>query len=181
MVRKEIIQSSRILIVDDNASNLMLLEAVLEEGGYTNFSKTTDPRQVLEFFNVYQPDLIMLDLMMPYLDGFSLMTQLRSRIPDNTYLPILVLTANVAHDARKKALSLGAKDFLTKPFDNSEVLLRTYNLLETRWFYLQIQQQVERLEDQSAEWERMAREVGVAETHLEQIRQRLRTNLGSSP
>src|SRR5579864_1597924 len=133
MVQKEVIQSSRILIIDDEASNILLLEAVLEEGGYTNFSKTTNPRQALEFFTVYQPDLIMLDLVMPHLDGFSLMIQLRSRIPDNTYLPVMVLTGSIAHDTKKKALSLGAKDFLTKPFDPTEVLLRTYNLLETRW------------------------------------------------
>src|SRR2546430_16328007 len=89
MVQKEIIQKSRILIVDDEPANVLLLERILQTGGYTNLNKTTDSRQVLEFFTVYQPDLILLDLMMPHVDGYALLTQLRSRIPDNHYLPIL--------------------------------------------------------------------------------------------
>ncbi len=149
MVKKEIIQRSRILIVDDQAANVLLLERILQQGGYANFSKTTDPRQVLEFFTVYRPDLILLDLMMPYLDGYSLLTQLRSRIPDNHYLPILVLTADVSPKAKQQALSLGAKDFLTKPLDATEVLLRVYNLLETRWLWVQLQEQIKALENQA--------------------------------
>src|SRR5216684_4020207 len=127
MVEKEIIQKSRILIVDDQAANVLLLERILQQGGYTNFSKTTDPRQVLEFF--------------------TLLTQLRSRVPDNHYLPILVLTADVAPKAKLRALSLGAKDFLTKPFDATEVQLRVYNLLETRWLSVELQQNINALEN----------------------------------
>ena len=149
MIQKEIIQQSRILIVDDQAANVLLLERILQQAGYSNLSKTTDPRQVLEFFAVYQPDLILLDLMMPYIDGYSLLTQLRSRIPDNHYLPILVLTADASSKAKQQALSLGAKDFLTKPFDAIEVLLRVYNLLETRWLSIQLQEQIKALESQS--------------------------------
>jgi len=149
MVQKEIIQRSRILIVDDQAANVLLLERILQQGGYTNFSKTTDPRQVLEFFTLYQPDLVLLDLMMPHVDGYSLLTQLRSRVPDNHYLPILVLTADVAPKAKLRALSLAAKDFLTKPFDATEVLLRVYNLLETRWLSVQLQEQIKALENPS--------------------------------
>jgi PleD family two-component response regulator len=149
MVQKEVIQKSRILIVDDEPANVLLLERILQQGGYTNLSKTTDPRQVLEFFNVYQPDLILLDLMMPHVDGYSLLTQLRSRIPDKHYLPILVLTADVTPKAKQQAFSLGAKDFLTKPFDATEVLLRVYNLLETRWLSVQLQKQINALEKPS--------------------------------
>lgn len=148
MIQKEIIQSSRILIVDDQPANVLLLERILQQGGYTNVSKTTDPRRVLEFFTVYKPDLILLDLMMPNVDGYSLLTQLRSRIPDKHYLPILVLTADVTPKAKQQALSLGAKDFLTKPYDATEVLLRIYNLLETRWLSLQLQEQIKSLEEQ---------------------------------
>ena len=148
MIQKEIIQSSRILIVDDQPANVLLLERILQQGGYTNVSKTTDPRRVLEFFTVYKPDLILLDLMMPNVDGYSLLTQLRSRIPDKHYLPILVLTADVTPKAKQLALSLGAKDFLTKPYDATEVLLRVYNLLETRWLSLQLQEQIKSLEEQ---------------------------------
>jgi PleD family two-component response regulator len=147
MLQKEVLQRSRILIVDDQAANVLLLERILQQGGYANLSKTTDPRQVLEFFTVYRPDLILLDLMMPYLDGYSLLTQLRSRIPDNHYLPILVLTDDVSPKAKQQALSLGAKDFLTKPFDATEVLLRVYNLLETRWLWVQLQEQIKALEN----------------------------------
>src|SRR5882762_223976 len=146
MVQKEIIRQSRILIVDDEPANVLLLERILQQGGYTNLSKTNDPREVLERFTIYQPDLILLDLMMPHVDGYALLTQLRSRIPDNHYLPILVLTADVAPKAKQQAFSLGAKDFLTKPFDATEVLLRVYNLLETRWLSVQLQEQIKALE-----------------------------------
>jgi putative two-component system response regulator len=103
MVHKEIIQKSRILIVDDEPANVLLLERILQQGGYTNLNKTTDPRKVLEFFKVYEPDLILLDLMMPHVDGYALLTQLRSRVPDNHYLPILVLTADVTPKAKQQA------------------------------------------------------------------------------
>jgi two-component system sensor histidine kinase/response regulator len=116
-------------------------------GGYQNLTTTTDPRQVLEFFTIYQPDLILLDLMMPHVDGLELMTQLRSRIPEDTYLPIMVLTADATAKAKQQALSLGAKDFLTKPFDATEVLLRVYNLLETRWLSVQLQKHIKSLEN----------------------------------
>jgi PleD family two-component response regulator len=149
MVQKEIIQKSRILIVDDQPANVLLLERVLQQGGYTNLGKTSVPRQVLEFFALYQPDLILLDLMMPDVDGYSLLSQLRSRIPENHYLPILVLTADIAPKAKQRAFSLGAKDFLTKPFDATEVLLRVYNLLETRWLSVQLQEQIKALENPS--------------------------------
>jgi len=133
--------------VDDQAANILLLERILQTGGYTNLTTTTDPRQVLEFFAVYQPDLILLDLMMPHVDGFDLMTQLRSRIPENTYLPIMVLTADATPKTKQQALSLGAKDFLAKPFDATEVLLRVYNLLETRWLSVQLQKHINALEN----------------------------------
>ena len=135
--------------MDDQSANVLLLERILQTGGYINLTKTTDSRQVLEFFAIYQPDLILLDLMMPHVDGLALMTQLRSRIPENTYLPIMVLTADVTSKAKQQALSLGAKDFLTKPFDASEVLLRVYNLLETRWLSVQLQKHIDALENSS--------------------------------
>lgn len=183
MVEKEVIQTSRILIVDDEAANVLLLERILQQGGYISLSKTTDPREVLKLFTLFQPDLILLDIMMPHVDGFSLMMQLRSRIPDNIYLPILVLTADVSPKVKQKALSLAAKDYLTKPLDATEVLLRVYNLLETRWLYLQLQEQIKMLEAQSAEHgrqsqrvhidtlERLARQAGVAEPQIASIRQ----------
>jgi putative two-component system response regulator len=149
MLEREVLCAARILIVDDQPANVALLERVLLQGGYKNISKTTDPRQVLEFFTAYNPDLILMDLMMPHVDGFSLMKQLRSRIPDGQYLPILVLTADVTANAKRNALALGAKDFLAKPFDVSEVILRVNNLVETRCLYSQLQQRVSMLEELS--------------------------------
>jgi CheY-like chemotaxis protein len=87
--------------------------------------------------------------MMPHIDGLALMKQLHSRIPENTYLPIMVLTADVTPKAKQQALSLGAKDFLTKPFDATEVLLRVYNLLETRWLSVELQKHIDALENPS--------------------------------
>ena len=112
MVQKEIIQKSRILIVDDEPANVLLLERILQRGGYTNLSKTNDPRQVLERFTLYQPDLILLDLMMPQVDACSILPQLRFRIPYNHYLPILVLMADIAPKAKQQALSLGSEGLL---------------------------------------------------------------------
>jgi DNA-binding response OmpR family regulator len=126
-----------------------LLERILQAGGYANLSSTTDPRQAIDFFTKYQPDLILLDLMMPELDGLALLTQLRSRIPENTYLPIMVLTADVSAKAKQQSLSLGAKDFLTKPFDTTEVLLRVCNLLETRWLSVELQKHIDALKNPS--------------------------------
>ena len=83
----------------------------------------------------FEPDLILLDIMMPELDGYAILEQLSRRIPRNEYLPVLVLTADSTISARRKALSLGAKDFLTKPFDAIEAMLRVWNLLETRLLY----------------------------------------------
>ena len=146
-MNREIVEDTRILIVDDTPGNIDLLERVLQQAGYRQLFRTTDPRCVLERFTVYKPDLILLDLMMPHVDGLSLMKQLRSRIPEGHYLPIIVLTADVAATAKRQALSLGAKDFLTKPFDVTEITLRVNNLAETRWLYRQLQQRLAALEE----------------------------------
>jgi putative two-component system response regulator len=137
---------ARILIVDDQEANLRLLQAILKWAGYTDIVATADSREVFHICDELQPDLILLDLMMPYLDGFQVMQQLTSRLTDVGYLPILVLTADVTPEAKQQALSLGAKDFLTKPFDRNEVLLRIDNLLDTRFLYLQLQGQNQVLE-----------------------------------
>ena len=106
-----------------------------------------DPRQVVPLVKEFQPDLILLDLMMPYLDGYAVMEQLRLVIPSDTYLPILVLTADATSLAKQRALSMGARDFLTKPLNQVEVLLRIKNLLKTRALHLQQQKQNQILEE----------------------------------
>jgi putative two-component system response regulator len=139
MIERKLLADSRILIVDDNAANVMLLERVLQHGGYRNHSAVTDSREVLERFRTWQPDLILLDLMMPNMDGYAVLRQLGGWIPDRIYLPVLVITADTTPTARKRAMELGAKDFLTKPIDAMEATLRITNLLTTRWLYSQIE------------------------------------------
>ncbi len=147
----ETIKSARILIVDDEPANVRLLQRLLQQGGYTGLTTTTDSRQVLPLFDQQEPDLLLLDLFMPHLDGFAILEQLRPRIPAGAYLPILVLTADITPEAKQRALSAGAKDFLTKPFDHTEVLLRIKNLLETRTLHLELRRQNESLEEQVRE------------------------------
>ena len=131
------LKNARILIVDDQKANIDVLEELLRMQEYTNYISTVDPREVLHLFNSFKPDLILLDLMMPYLSGYDVMEQLRNVIAPDSFLPILVLTADISIDAKQRALSEGAKDFLVKPFDLIEVGLRIRNLLETRYLYQQ--------------------------------------------
>ncbi|OLB93162.1 MAG: hypothetical protein AUH30_20660 [Candidatus Rokubacteria bacterium 13_1_40CM_68_15] len=143
------LNEARILVVDDEIANVRLLERLLKQTGYHNLVTTTDPRQVRALYDELQPDLILLDLMMPHLDGVAVMGQLS--IPEGAYVPILVLTADVTMEAKQRALAAGAKDFLTKPFDRVEVLLRIKNLLDTRFLYLELDRQNRSLEQIVAE------------------------------
>ncbi len=142
---------ARILVVDDQDPNLRLLEAILRRAGYANLKCLPDPREVPTLFAEFQPDLVLLDLHMPHQDGFAVMRGLAQLIPPGSYLPVLVLTADITADAKQRALSGGAKDFLTKPFDPVEVVLRCQNLLETRFLHLALQDQNHLLEDKVRE------------------------------
>ena len=146
-MQKEIIQNSRILIIDDQPENVLLLERTLRGTGYTQLTTLTDSRKALSIFDEFQPDLVATDLRMPYVDGFSLLKQLRSRVPTGTFVPVLVLTADNSRKAKQEALALGAKDFLTKPIDVAEAVLRIYNLLETRWLHVELRRHSETLEE----------------------------------
>ena len=150
-MRKEIIQNSRILIIDDRPENVLLLERMLTEAGYRYLRGITDSRQALTHFSDFCPDLVAIDLRMPHVDGFALLKQLRSRVPDGAFVPTLVLTADSSRKSRQEALSLGAKDFITKPLDRDETLLRIYNLLETRWLHAELQAHNETLEEKVKE------------------------------
>jgi putative two-component system response regulator len=150
-MEKEIILNSRILIVDDQVGNVRLLERILTKAGYSRLEGIIDSRKALNVFSEFKPDLVALDLQMPFVDGFDLLKQLRSRIPSGTFVPILILTADNSRKAKQAALSLGAKDFLTKPFDVEETLLRIYNLLETRWLHVELQNQNTTLEERVSE------------------------------
>jgi putative two-component system response regulator len=136
---------ARILIVDDEAGNVELLRRVLERAGFRKVDSTNDPREAASLYVQTRPDLILLDLHMPHMDGLAVMDQL-NRIIEVSYLPILMLTGDLSPEARREALSRGAKDFVNKPFNPDEVLLRIRTLLETRFLYLQIQSQNQMLE-----------------------------------
>jgi len=129
---------ARILVVDDERVNVVLLERILEQDGYRNVKTTTDSSQAAALYEEFEPDLVLLDLHMPGLDGFAVMEQLEGRVPSGTFLPILILTADIRPEIKRRALSAGAKDFVTKPFDRTEVLLRIQNLLETRFLHLRL-------------------------------------------
>jgi len=145
------VTNARILIVDDNASNTLMLEALLKRNGFTQLASTTDPLEALSLFDSFQPDLLLLDLQMPQLDGFAILGSLQSRESEIGYLPVLVLTADVTPDSKHRALKGGAKDFLTKPFDHAEVLLRVRNLLETRRLHQMLADQNQVLEEKVGE------------------------------
>ncbi|MCX6190158.1 MAG: response regulator [Bacteroidetes bacterium] len=140
-----------ILIVDDKAGNIAILEELLKMQGYKQIHSTSDSRNVLEMFNSYKPDIILLDLMMPYLSGYEVLTQLKEVIPTGAYLPILVLTADITSVAKRRALAEGATDFLPKPFDLIEVGLRIKNMLFARVLYLEMENQNINLENKVKE------------------------------
>jgi putative two-component system response regulator len=140
------LKQAGILIVDDEQANLDLLRRLLGRAGYSRIAETSDSSQALAIYRQFVPDLICLDLNMPGLDGFGVLQQLVPEIPAGTYLPILMLTGDSSSHAKQKALSLGAKDFVTKPFNADEVLLRIENLLVPRFMHLELQSQNELLE-----------------------------------
>jgi putative two-component system response regulator len=147
----ESIERARILIVDDQPANVALLEKLLARVGYQHLHGTTDPRHVPALFAQFNPDLILLDLHMPEVDGFAVMEQLAALIPAGVYLPILVLTADINENIRRRALASGAHDFLLKPFDATEVWLRIANLLRTRFLHVQLARHNELLDERVRE------------------------------
>ena len=123
-----------VLIVDDNAANVALLQALLRDAGLNQVITETDPRRVFGLLPVVNPDRVLLDLQMPHVNGLQLLGAI-TRFAAGSYLPVMVLTADTSADTRNEAFELGARDFLTKPLDIVEVVLRTANLLETRQLY----------------------------------------------
>jgi PAS domain S-box-containing protein len=130
------ILGAKILIVDDLEANVRLLDRMLRGANYTSVASTMDPREVCALHRDSRYDLILLDLEMPGIDGFQVMEDLKG-VETDGYLPILVITAQPDHKLR--ALKAGAKDFISKPFDLAEVLMRVHNMLEVRLLYKQIE------------------------------------------
>jgi PAS domain S-box-containing protein len=130
------ILGASILIVDDQESNVSLLERLLSEAGYTGVTSTMNPQEVCALHRKNRYDLILLDLQMPGMDGFQVMAGLKTSVADD-YLPVIVLTAQPGHKLR--ALQAGAKDFISKPFDLVEVKTRIHNMLEVRLLYKRLE------------------------------------------
>ncbi|MBW3630028.1 MAG: response regulator [Gemmatimonadetes bacterium] len=140
-----------ILIIDDEPANVRMLEWLLEREGYTRIVTTTESSRAIELFRAHPPDLVLLDLRMPPPDGYAVLDLLTAELAPGEILPIVVLTADVDADARQRALAAGAADFVTKPFETYEIMLRIGNLLRTRQLYLEIQRRNRYLEDRVLE------------------------------
>src|ERR1700704_3329883 len=148
MISTSDILNARILIVDDLEANVRLLEQMLSGAGYTCIASTRDPNEVCSLHRKNRYDLILLDLLMPGMDGFQVMEELKG-IEAGGYLPILVISAQSGHKLR--ALQAGAKDFISKPFDLVEVKTGIRNMLEVRLLYQQIEAYSKELEQAVAE------------------------------
>ena len=143
---KEALRTARIVVVDDSDAIVQQLGHVLELDGFTNVIGLTDPRLVIGAIEAKDPDLLILDLHMPHLSGLDIMDELSHRTEPEFPFPILVLTADASPEARRAALLVGAKEFLTKPFDNTEAALRVRNLLETRMLHERLRDEDQMLE-----------------------------------
>ena len=137
------ILNANILIVDDQESNVRLLEQMLSEAGYAYVASTTNPQEVCALHRGNKYDLILLDLQMSGMDGFQVMEALKTN-EQESYLPVLVITAQPGHKLR--ALQCGAKDFISKPFDLVEVKTRIHNMLLVRLLYKKLENYAKELE-----------------------------------
>jgi putative two-component system response regulator len=146
VIFEENILSAKILAIDDNILNLQILKKILTSSGFIHLTLNTDSTKTADLYKEIQPDLLLLDLNMPNMSGFDVMAQLTAENPSD-YLPILILSAE-DENARLKALGCGAKDFLHKPYQASEVVLRSRNIIEVRLLYKQIKSQNLSLEGQ---------------------------------
>ena len=133
------IRIAKILIIDDEAGDVRALEWALRQAKFTNFRSISDPTRTKVEFGQFRPDIVLLDLNMPVMDGFAVLGQLRELVPAGEFLPVLILTGENTSETRNQALAAGASDFLGKPIDCTEVTLRIKNLLQTRLLHQQAQ------------------------------------------
>ena len=152
MVSSSDILNAGILVVDDQEANVLLLERMLRGAGYTSIASTMHPQQVCDLHRQNRYSLILLDLQMPGMDGFQVMEGLKE-IETDGYLPVLVITAQPDHKLR--ALKAGAKDFVSKPFDLAEVLMRVQNMLEVRLLHLETKKLYDRVTTEQKVSERL--------------------------
>jgi len=172
MITATDILHGKILIVDDQEANVLLLEQMLRSAGYDAITTTQDPCKVFELHLVNRYDLILLDLQMPGLDGFQVMENLKE-LEQGGWLPVLVITAQPAHKLR--ALKAGARDFVSKPFDLAEVLLRVHNLLEVRLLHQETRRLYERVVAEQQASQRL-----LLEALPRSIAERLRAHTGGT-
>ncbi len=158
----DVLGAARILVIDDEPANVRMLHRLLTTAGCKHVLGITDPREAVGVVPIVRPDLIILDLHMPHLDGFEVMQALRPLLGSERYLPVLIVTADTAPTVKQRALSMGARDFLAKPFDSVEALLRIRNLLVTRQLYAQLEREQLLLEQSVHD-----RTKALASTHLE--------------
>jgi len=164
-------KNAHILIVDDEASNVLLLQRILDMAAYKQVKSTQDPRQVIEMFRQQAFDIVLLDLNMPYMDGYDVMQQLQIEAGENMPM-ILMLTAQHAQEYRQRALDNGALDYVTKPFDAKELLSRIRNLVDVKLARNFIHQQKELLKKEVAQrtYELEQRTAELHETRLQVVR-----------
>lgn len=132
MIWEQILETARILVVDDEPANVRLLQRMLNRAGYRQVTGSTDSRQVVDLYEEVRPDLVLLDLNMPHVNGFEAIQRLRALVPEKEDLPILLLTAEVDEQKKQRAFSLGATDFLAKPFNVPDALSQIRTILERR-------------------------------------------------
>jgi putative two-component system response regulator len=145
------VRPARLLIVDDQEQNIRMLERILAKSGYEHVTSTTNSTEVLALKNRLKPDLILLDLHMREKDGFQVLEEIMAHNGPNDHVPVIMITADDSADTKRRALALGAKDFVGKPFDSAEVLLRIRNHLETRFLHQKLRDQNVELEAKVAD------------------------------
>jgi PleD family two-component response regulator len=146
MISEQLLHKMKILIIDDDRMTVSLIQQFLHRKGYGRVQGITDSGQALETCADFDPDLILLDLIMPNVDGFALLEELRTDSSES-FLPIIVLTADTSEEAKARALDTGATDFLVKPVSPTEALLRIRNVLEVRRLHMVLENQRSALED----------------------------------
>lgn len=130
---------AKILIVDDDVSHVCLLTNFLDRLGYRNLKTLTDSRRFFDELAIFQPDIVLLDLTMPHMSGFEILSCFKDSVPEDDFIPVLVLTGDLSPQNKRKALAAGATDLLQKPFDLSEIMMRIRNLVRSRFLRIEVQ------------------------------------------
>ena len=166
----DVLKNGKILVVDDDPMNIDVLRMILSDAGFANLSMLTDSRRAVSTFSNVDPDLVLLDLHMPHQDGYEVLQALHYLVPSDSFVPIIVLTADVTVNARRRALAAGATDFLSKPYDTVEMVLRVENALRLRFLHRDLQNEKATLErrvrDRTRSLERLVAELRCASMPL---------------